>query len=65
VSAIAREVGVAPSTVRWLVAQKILRPMLVENPSRPPSRVFNEADVQTIISHYREVGGIRRGRRKK
>ena len=56
---LAHEVGIAPSTVRWLAAKKIITPILVEERTREPMRLFNPDDVQRVLAYYKKVGGIR------
>ena len=58
---LARQAGIAPSTVRWLAAQKVVRPQLsIEHPGhKGPMRLFQPQDVQVILNYYRERGGIR------
>jgi len=64
VAAAARELGISAQTLRWLESRSIVKPLRVHDTAARGIRVFREADIQRVLEHYAQVGGVRGLREK-
>lgn len=62
-AAAAQECGVSAATLRYLERCGVVKPLRV-NDTAHEVRVFTQADIQRVLEHYRQAGGVRLRKRQ-